>query len=128
MRKYITLFFLVTVILSSCNDKSDNSVIKHDEMVNVLTDMLIVDGSMYNTPSQNPDTLYKYGTGRYLALFKRHHIDSVQFRTSLKYYANKPVELQAMYDKILDNLKARTDSINKAILKQNKQQNVRGPE
>jgi len=128
MRKYITLFFLVTVILSSCKDKSANGVIKHDEMVNVLTDMLIVDGSMYNTPSQNPDTLYKYGTGRYLALFKRHHIDSVQFRTSLKYYSNKPLELQAMYDKILDNLKARTDSINKAILKQNKQQNVRGPE
>jgi len=127
MRKYITLFFLVMIILSSCKDKTNSKVINHDEMVSVLTDMLIIDGSMYNTPSQNPDTLYKYGTGRYLALFKRHHIDSVQFRTSLKYYTNKPLELQAMYDKILDDLKARTDSVNNAVFKQNNQHNVRGP-
>lgn len=88
-------------------------------MVSLLTDMHILDGSLYNAVSQSPDTLYKYGTARYLNLFKKYHVDSVQFRHSLKYYTTQPIEFQAMYDKILANLQAKTDSINKTLLKIN---------
>jgi hypothetical protein len=119
MRKYITLFFSVTIILSACKEKTDDKIINQDHMISLLTDMLIIDGSMYNTVSQNPDTLYKYGTGRYLMLFKRHHVDSVQFRKSMKYYADQPAELEAMYDKVLDNLKQKNDSLNNTLLKKN---------
>jgi len=119
MRKYITLFFLGAFILSACKRKNDDRIIKHDQMISLLTDMLIVDGSMYNNVSQNPDTLYKYGTGRYLVLFKKHHVDSVQFRQSLKFYTRQPVELQAMYDKVLANIQQKTDSLNKSLLKSN---------
>jgi len=120
MRKYITLFFSVSLILSACKtDKSGDNVIKSDEMVSLLTDIHIVDGTMYNTVSQNLDTLYKYGNARYLNVFKKHHIDSVQFRSSLKYYTGRPVELQAMYDKVQANLQGKTDSINKKLLKIN---------
>jgi hypothetical protein len=122
MRKYITLFFSVTVILSACKGKTDTSIIQHDQMISLLTDMLIVDGSMYNTVSQNADTLYKYGTARYLLVFKHHHTDSVQFRKSLKYYAQQPAMLEAMYDKIIDNLKLKTDSVNNSLLKKNNAQ------
>ena len=117
MRKYITLFFSVSLLLSACTaDKSKVDIIKHDQMVSLLTDMHIIDGSLYNAISQSPDTLYKYGTARYLFLFKKYHVDSVQFRRSLKYYTNQPVEFQAMYDKILVNLQSKTDSINKKLL------------
>lgn len=86
-------------------------------MVSLLTDLHIIDGSMYNVVSQNPDTLYKYGTGKYLALFKRYHVDSAQFRRSLNYYADKPVELEKIYDLVLARIKEKTDSINKKLLK-----------
>jgi len=120
MRKYITLFFSVSLLLSACTaDKSNAKIIKRDQMVSLLTDIHILDGSMYNAVSQSPDTLYKYGTARYLALFKKYHVDSVGFRRSLKYYTTQPVEFQAMYDKILVNLQAKTDSINKKLLKIN---------
>jgi hypothetical protein len=122
MRKYITLFFSVCVILSACKaDKSSADIIKPDEMISVLTDMHIVDGTMYNAVSQNLDTLYKYGNNRYLAVFKKYHVDSVQFRHSLKYYTTQPLVLQGMYDKILANLQQKTDSINKKMLKNNVQ-------
>lgn len=113
MHKYIALFFLVTGFLSACKGgKSTREVISRDQMVNLLTEVHIVDGGIISI-AQNPDSLYKYGTDRYLALFKKFHTDSAQFKASLKYYTTQPVELQAMYDKVLANLKQKTDSLNK---------------
>jgi hypothetical protein len=113
MRKYITLFFSVTFFLFACKgSKSPGGIIKHDQMVSLLTDVHIVDGSLYTIP-QAPDSLYKYGKVAYLDIFKKHHTDSVQFRISLKYYATQPIELQAIYDQVLKNLNQKTDSLNK---------------
>ena len=75
----------------------------------------MVDGSLYNIP-QNPDSLFKYGTGRYLVLFKKFHTDSAQFRKSVGYYATQPDELQIMYDQVSKNLAHTTDSLNKSQL------------
>jgi hypothetical protein len=113
MRKYITLFFSVTFFLFACKGgKAPASVIKHDQMVSLLTDLHIVDGSLYSAP-QAPDSLYKYGIDKYMIAFKDHHTDSVQFKASLKYYTTQPVELQAIYDQVLVNLKKKTDSLSK---------------
>jgi hypothetical protein len=116
MRKYITLFFSVTLFLAACGGKTPSDVIGHDRMIALLTDMHIIDGATY-TMNQLPDTLYKYETANYLALFKKYQTDSVQFKRSLRYYTTKPVELQAMYDKVLDNLKQKQDSLNKTFQK-----------
>ncbi|TWI98067.1 uncharacterized protein DUF4296 [Mucilaginibacter frigoritolerans] len=113
MRKYITLFFSVTFFLYACKgDKTPAGIIKHDQMVSLLTDVHIIDGSLYSV-QQTPDTLYKYGSGKYRALFKRYGIDTAQFRRSMKYYASQPTEMGAMYDQILANLKVKIDSLNK---------------
>jgi len=117
MRKYITLFFSVSVLLSACKGGgAPKGIISRDRMISLLTAFHMVDGQMYSVPPI-ADSLYKYGTDRYLILFKKFHTDSAQFRASLKYYTTQPVELQAMYDKILANLKQKTDSLNKIVEK-----------
>jgi hypothetical protein len=117
MHKYITLFFSVSLFLFSCKgDKAPDGIIKHDPMINLLTEVHMVDGREYGV-FQSQDSLNKYGTSRYDALFKRHHTDSVQFKKSLKYYATQPTELQKMYEQILTNLKQKTDSLNKVLRK-----------
>ncbi len=116
MHKYITLFFSVTLFLAACADKTPSDVIGHDRMTSLLTDMHIIDGATYTLP-QVPDSLYKYETANYRALFKKYKTDSVQFKRSLRYYTTKPVELQAIYDKVLDNLKQKQDSLNKTFQK-----------
>jgi hypothetical protein len=113
MRKYICLFFSVTFLLSACKGgKTPDEVINHNRMTSLLTEVHIIDGILYTAP-QNPDSLYKYGADKYLALFKKYHTDSVQFKKSLKYYATQPVELAAIYDRVRDNLKQKLDSLNK---------------
>ncbi|ASU34042.1 hypothetical protein MuYL_2152 [Mucilaginibacter xinganensis] len=79
-------------------------------MTRLLTEVHLIDGRMYGL-FQSQDSLNKYGTSRYDALFKRYHTDSAQFTKSFKYYARQPVELQKMYDQILINLKQKNDSL-----------------
>jgi hypothetical protein len=120
MHKYIILFFLAMLTLPACKRaKPGKQIIPRDKMISLLTDLHIVDGGMYNVVSVNPDSSYKYGTGRYLALFKKYHVDSATFRRSLKYYTGKPAELESMYEMILRNLANKTDSANKLLLKSN---------
>ena len=118
MRKYITLFFSVTFLLAACKGvKAPGEIINHNRMICLLTEVHIIDAGLVSvTPS--PDSLYKYGAERFLTLFKKYHTDSVQFKKSLKYYTTQPVELQAIYDQVLVNLKQKTDSLNKLQQKQ----------
>jgi hypothetical protein len=113
MRKYNSLFFSVLLFLVSCKGNSaPPGVIKEEQMVSLLTELHIVDGSIYNM-SQAPDSLYKYGMGRYLALFKKFHTDSGQFRKSFKYYTANPEELSVIYEKVYANIQQKSDSLNK---------------
>lgn len=119
MLKYITFFFSVSVFLFACKaNKTVDGIISHDRMVRLLAEVHIFDGGLY-TIKQEPDSLYKYGTGKYVALFKKYHTDSVQFKKSLSYYATQPLELQKIYDQIMFVLKQKTDSVNKIQIKQN---------
>ncbi|RYZ94839.1 MAG: DUF4296 domain-containing protein [Sphingobacteriaceae bacterium] len=113
MRKYISLFFSAIVVLCACND-TPGGVIEKEKMVDVLMDVHIIDGTMFNVSSM-PDSAYKYGTGRYINVFKNHDTDSAQFNRSLKYYTSKPEVLKTMYDTITARLQIRVDSVNKEL-------------
>ena len=118
MRKYISLFFSVC-ILCACHH-TPPGIIKQDEMTELLTEIHIADGSLLNK-SQEPDTLYKYGTGRYQYVFKRYHTDSTQFIKSYKYYAAQPEVLDSIYSQVLRNLEKQIAVINRTLSKQARQ-------
>ena len=113
MQKYKSLFFSLLLFVYACgSDKAPKDILNSNTMVGLLTEIHIADGSMFNTV-QVPDSLYKYGTGRYLAVFKNFHTDSVQFRKSIKYYSNRPEELQKIYEQVKAIIMQKTDSLNK---------------
>ena len=120
MRKYIILFFSVILFLSACGNATPDGIINKDDMAAVLTDVHITDGRMLNM-SQASDTLFKYGRGRYDAIFKKYHTDSTQFKNSYRYYAVHPTLLTAIYDVVLKNLQAKSDSLSNILKKQNPQ-------
>ena len=112
MRKHIFLFFSALIFLGACTDDTPDGILKRDKMTNLMIDMHIVDGSLYNIDAPNADSLYKYGTGRYTELFKRHHTDPKQFDKSLKYYSIHPEKFEKMYADIIKKLQSKSDSIN----------------
>ena len=113
MQKYKVLFFSLLLFLCACKRTNiPSGILGTDEMSAVLTEVHVADGSMYNT-MQVPDSLYKYGTGKYLKIFKNFHTDSVQFKNSMKYYSDNPDLLLNIYEKITTNLKQKSDSLNK---------------
>ena len=121
MRKYIILFFSVLSFLFACNGGVPKGIIPPDQMTTVLYDVYLADGRI-SALQQFPDTLYKYGTARYLAIFKKFDTDSAQFRKSYLYYCTQPDQLLAMNAKILEELKPKQDSLRKLLIKQQKQE------
>ena len=117
MRKYIVLFFSVSLLLCACH-KNTKDVIRPAVMVDLLTDIHLADGEMTSIP-QIPDSVYKYGMAKYLQIFKRYDTDSAQFRLSYKYYTMHPDELVSIYDKVLKKLIAKSDSVTALIAKNN---------
>ena len=114
MQKYITLFFSVLLYLAACkSETTPKGVITEPQMVNLLIDLHIVDGSIYTVP-QVPDSLYKYASAKYVQLFKKHHTTAEVFKKSFKYYTSQPDKLQDMYTKVDVVIKAKIDSLNRA--------------
>jgi len=113
MRKYITLFFSVLPFFIACNRSGvPEGIIPPDKMTPLLEEVYLTDGRM-TAYQQLPDTLYKYGTPRYLAIFKKFDVDSSQFRKSFLYYSSDPQQLLDMNTKILADLQNKSDSLNK---------------
>lgn len=112
MRIYKILFFLPLLFLLSCGENKPSGILNHQQMQEVLVDVHIVDGSLFELASI-PDTLYKYGEVKYEQVFKQHHTDSTQFKKSFLYYTNKPDELYDIYEKVTAALKVKVDSATK---------------
>ena len=124
MHKYIILFFSVLTLLCSCGeDDAPAGILKKSAMINVLTEVHIVDGSLISI-SQSPDTLYKYGYPKYASAFKKYGTDSAEFRRSFKYYSFKPSVLTDIYTEVLKKLQIKTDSLTKLLTIQNKKNHL----
>lgn len=117
MRIYKTLFFSVLVVLTACKSNSvPSDVLPPETMVPVLVDLHIVDGGLYNV-SQAPDSMYKYGMGNYKQVFKKHHVDSLAFKKSFKYYTTNPKLMTEIYNDVVKTLQAKFDSVDKVVVK-----------
>jgi len=117
MRKYIILFFSGLLLLNACK-KAPEGIISPDVMTNLLTEVHLADGAIGNIP-QIPDSIYKYGMGKYLEIFKKYHTDTAQFRKSYKYYTMHPDQMVSIYDAVLKKLTAKNDSVTALIAKNN---------
>jgi len=114
MRFYLRLFFCVSLFFTSCKEKDNvpDNVLPQHEMAELLTDMHIVDGSLYNIP-QSPDSLAKHGLGLYMGVFKVHHTDTATFSRSIKFYSTHLTMLTNIYTGIEGRLQKKIDSLQK---------------
>ena len=120
MHKYIILFFSVLLFLTACDsDTAPEGVIPKQQMISLLTDIHLTDGTLYSLP-QEKDSLYKYGYAKYQVVFKKYHTNDKTFRKSFEYYTTQPEVIEDMYNQIYATIQAKTDSINKVQTKKTK--------
>jgi hypothetical protein len=114
MRKHNILFFLALLFLGACiGSNVPDGIIEEDEMINLMVDVHLIDGSIQNFDPADKDSLYNYGFKRYEKMFKLYHTDSTQFKKSFKYYSLHTEQLEEMYAEITEILQAKSDSIKK---------------
>lgn len=117
MRKHIILFFSALLVLSACKpDKNAVGVIGEDDMVKLMVDVHLVDGYLAMYP--NNDSLFRYGTGRYEYVFKKHNTDSAGFKKSFRYYSMHDEQLVKIYEQVNKILQAKSDSLIKIVEKE----------
>ncbi|MDB5013991.1 MAG: hypothetical protein JWQ25_2193 [Daejeonella sp.] len=127
MKSLILVYFTLIFLTTCTNNTSKRDIIKSDKMVDVLTDIHIVDG--YISTFVQSDTLKQRASSYYAAVYKHHGIDSLNYKNSLEYYSKDPKLLDTIYFKVEKNLedirKVESDRGDKKRLDEEKYQNLK---
>lgn len=103
---------LILLFFISCSEKLPKGILAKDKMVNLLTDIHLIDGyGMTMMPDSNAVKIPQL----YQSVFKKYDTDSVQFRKSMEYYAQQPVELDSMYNAVTRRLERMEEEENKRL-------------
>ena len=101
--KKLSVIIAVLMFMFSCKQEElPAGIIEKGKMVNVLVDMQITDAYLNQVP--NVDTMLMQAKSRYTYVFKKHSIDSAKLSRSLYYYSLRSVELDEMYQTVIDSL------------------------
>lgn len=106
------LFILSTLLFFSCSEKKHpKDVLDEKKMVQVLTDLSIVDG--YMSTMSYIDSTRINGKSVYNSVYSKHEIGRSAFEKSLKYYSKQPKLLDSMYRLVERNLNIKANRLQK---------------
>lgn len=106
----IFYILLIGIILTNCTSntilKKPDNLIPKEEMINILTDMLLASGGEHikNLNSQR-------NVNYFPLIFEKYHIDSTQFKESNFYYTSRIDD----YEDILKQVDVRLKKLQKEI-------------
>ena len=105
MNKFISIVF-IGILLINCTSntiiKKPDDLIPKNQMVDLLTDLLLASGA------ENVKNLQlKRKVNYYPLVFEKYNIDSTQFKESNHYYSTKVDE----YDQIIKKVEARLETL-----------------
>jgi hypothetical protein len=108
---------VLLLVLQSCNSelhglKKPDNLIPKDQMIDLMTDMLILEGHIQTTYS-TVNRYYKVMTasGRYY--LKSKHVTEKQYEESFVYYTSTHEDYKQMLDKVMENLQKESIELQK---------------
>lgn len=115
IRIFPILFLLF--IFPSCNDgleglKEPDNLIPKEQMIDVMTNMLILEGHIQTTYS-TVNRYYKVMSASGKAYLKTQHITEKQYEESFIYYNSRHEEYKIMLDKIMERLQKESIELQK---------------
>ena len=106
MTRFVPLFFLLSILVLSCNEKEPEKpayLLDEEEMVSVMVDMHLVE-TAHNLKLIGPDSTNAEYNSYFNSIFASHQISKVDFDSSLFYYSTRTQQMNAIYDKVLEEL------------------------
>ncbi len=108
-RSSLILAVAVLTLLSGCRQKAaqPEGVMDSATYVAFLTDAYLIEGYQQAVVSHNLDTLPASVDDLYSELYDRYHVTPAEYDSTVAYYVRHPHLHEAVYARVLDNLKAR---------------------
>lgn len=109
MSKYLTVLVVVFLFIACTSNtiiKKPDNLISKDEMVDLLTDLLIAQGAE-NVRNLDENRSVNY----YPLVFEKYNIDTTQFRESNYYYTTKIDD----YDEIIRRVQTKLEKMMKEV-------------
>lgn len=105
------------VVLQSCNSelhglKKPDNLIPKDQMIELMTDMLILEGHIQTTYS-TVNRYYKVMTASGRHYLKSKHVTEKQYEDSFIYYTSTHKDYKQMLDKVMENLQKESIELQK---------------
>lgn len=111
----LVVVLLLSAILSGCNKFNKLEQIPKDELVKVLVDIHLADGTLtakgYKV-KQDSIVLHKY----YNYIFLKHNTSPSAFQNTLKYYTKHPDQLDLIYVKVMEQLTTIESQIKEKVI------------
>lgn len=100
---YIGIFFLTACHSTVQRHPEPDNLIPKDKMIAFMSDLMKVEGHI-QMRDISVTKYYKTAQKSGQRIFKKHNISESQFEESLKYYGTRQIEMEAIYDEILNQL------------------------
>ncbi len=119
--KRIILYIAVTgaLLLASCrNADKPTPFLNEKEMVNLLTDIRLVEAGLYSNRETNPalynEVMTQHAVDAYLPVFQDYGITYNQYMALMNYYMAHPEKLKGIYKKSTARLKSMYEDMQAA--------------
>jgi hypothetical protein len=115
MRNFLGI--VVLLLLQSCSSelkglKKPDNLIPKDQMIQVMTDMLILEGHIQTTYT-TVNRYYKVMSASGRSYLKTQHLSEKQYEDSFAYYSAKNEEYRVMLEKVMENLQKESIELQK---------------
>src|SRR5689334_6483100 len=114
MRKILFSVTILALFIFSCSspkESAPDNLLPPDSMVTILVDVHLAEAAANVTRISDVQSFKAQEL--YPAIFKSHQTDSAAFHSSFNYYLKHPEKLEAIYDKVLNELSRRESETGK---------------
>jgi hypothetical protein len=107
----------LVLLMASCGGSAENGnktvpahIIAPSEMSSILADIHISEASLEYKTITPGDTLKLLARTYYQHVFNKYGIDADKFRQSMDYYKDNPVQMDKVYEQVIEKLSAQSAS------------------
>ncbi len=99
---------VICYFLLACSSPKENipeGILPEKEMASILKEVHLAEANFELFKTNSKEEAQKTLFNNYHEIYSKYNIDKNRFQETLEYYANHPEKLEAIYSKILEDIK-----------------------